>query len=192
MRRLLRTLEPVRSLIALLALAWLPVAAYADDACEPLIPLQLRTLVLSKYPDYRLPRETDNLAEDIEYARKNSQSGCLGVAEADFNGDGSPDLAIGLSAKNGGGWAVVVALKRKSTWALKVLDTSKEGRNRLYVAAGRPGTYEMAGSLEGPSEKGEMKRFTCPRAPVVFGRTESSGVAYCLLKGKWKHVWFSD
>lgn len=145
-----------------------------------------------KFQNYRLPRQSDNLEEDIKYARDHSHSACLGVAVGNFVGHARADYLIGLTAKGGDGALVVVALRRRKDRELVVLDEWKEGRSRLYVAVGAPGTYNMVGDNDGPLEKGEVEKLVCPHDVPIVGATESSGVAYCLLKGKWQHTWISD
>jgi hypothetical protein len=169
----------MRTLSTVLFILIAPIASAAEDTCLRLIPLALHTQLEAKFPDYRLPHEKDNLAEDIKYAKDHSQSGCLGVATGDFDGDGSPDFLIGLTAKSGTGALIVVALTRSKSWEFHKLDEWPEGRVRLYVAVEPAGSYDMVGDNDGPLEKGEVEKLVCPHAVAVFGATESSGVAYC-------------
>jgi hypothetical protein len=182
----------VNTLGGLLLVAIFPFAAQAEDACKALIPAALQAQLLKRFTEYRLPRETDNGAEDIQYARDHSQSACLGIATADFDGDGRLDYLIGLTAKNGDGALVLVALARGAGWKIHKLDVWKEGRSRLYVSTEPAGTYDNVGDSDGPLEKGEVKKLVCPHEVAVFGTTEASGVAYCLVNSQWKHTWVSD
>ena len=171
------------------------VAAYgapAKDACLAQIPEQLNASLKQKYPGYRPPRTTDNLAEDIEWNIKDGGKGCLGVAVADFDGDGSKDFLLGLTSLSGEGALVIVAFSRGSAWDFHTLDSWKDGRVRLYVAAKKPGRFKRTESLDGPLEKGEKETMICTNWGALFGATESSGVVYCFAKGKWHHVWVSD
>jgi hypothetical protein len=181
-----------KTLGALLLIAIFPFVAQAEDACKALIPATLEAQLLERFTDYRLPRETDNSAEDIQYARDHSQSACLGVASADFDGDGRLDYLIGLTAKNGDGTFVLVALARDTGWEIHKLDAWKEGRSRLYVSTEPAGTYNSVGDSDGPLEKGEVEKLVCPHEVAVFGATEASGVAYCFVNSRWKHTWISD
>ena len=144
------------------------------------------------FSGYRLPRELDNSQDDIKYAVEHVGTACLGVAKADFDGDGQSDYLIGLTSVDGQDALVVVALARKSGWALHKLDTWKDGRSRLYVEADPAGKYDDVGDNDGPLEKGQVLTLRCPHSWAVFGATESSGVAYCYLDSVWKHVWISD
>lgn len=93
----------MRARYTLLVLLIAPLALAAEDACAPLIPPALQDQLQKRFSSYRLPRQTDNIAEDIQYAREHSGSACLGVAIGDFDGDGRADYAIGLTAKSGTG-----------------------------------------------------------------------------------------
>ena len=169
-----------------------PFAVRAGDACDSLVPSALGSQLKATYVGYRLPHESDNLSEDIQYAREHGQTGCLGVAVADFDGDGKPDYALGLTQINGPGALIIVAVARSERWQLHKLDTWKDDRSRLYVSSDAAGTYDRFGGFDGPPEKGEVERLRCAHAVVVFGATESSGVVYCLNNSRWQHTWASD
>jgi len=182
----------MRALCGFCLLSCLSAIAVASDACDSLIPESLSVQLTATYSGYRLPREEDNLPEDIKVARENSESACLGVATADFDGDGNVDYLIGLTAANGSGALIVVGLKRKVHWELHKLATWPDNRARLYVSAEPAGKFERLGGLDGPLEEGEVESLKCPNPVAVFGATESTGVAYCYVKPKWKHVYISD
>jgi len=179
-------------LILVIGLLLLPVKTAAGDACEALLPNPLRASLEKTFPAYRSPLATDNLPEDIEWQVQHGGPGCLGGASADFNGDSQLDWVIGLSARQGAGGAVVVALRRGRDWSFHVLATLPDGRVRLYVASDKPGLYRRTEAVSGALESGEVDSLRCQHAVVVFGATESSGVAYCLARGRWQHVWISD
>ena len=162
----------------------------AKDACLAQIPKALEQAITSKYPTYRAPLVTDNLAEDVQYAQEQHKSPCIGVATADFNGDGSLDRVIAFTALRGKGAVVVAAIQNDGIWKLHELTKWPEGRSRLYVETDKPGTYFSV--LEAASGDGEVEKLTCKNSFAIFGMTESTGVAYCLSKGKWRYTWFSD
>ena len=182
----------MRTACALLVACCTPFAAHASDACEALVPAALGAQLKEAFVGYRLPHESDNLPEDIQYARGHGQTGCLGVAIADFDGDGKPDYVLGLSQVGGAGALVVVAIARPNRWRFHKLVAWQDDRSRLYVSVDTAGTYDRFDGFDGPPEKGEVEHLSCPHAVVVFGATESSGVAYCFNNARWKHTWVSD
>jgi hypothetical protein len=179
-------------LMVLLALLACPLVGVAGDACNALVPSGLKAVLLSRFAGYRLPRESDNLPEDIKYNREHAGSGCLGVETADFDGDGRADYLVAMTSNDGRGAVVTVAMARGATWRIYKLDVWKDDRLRLYVSSGPAGTYDDVGETDGPLEKGAEEHLTCSHPVAVFGATESTGVAYCFKNGNWKHVWISD
>jgi len=180
----------MRHILAVL-LTFTALPALAADACHAQLPKGLKAAVAAAFPAFRLPSVADNLAEDVAWSKEQTGNACLGVAKADFDSNGKPDWLLGLTAKNGNGALVLVALSLGGKWRLHKLDTWPEGRSRLYVTTDSPGTYDSV--LEGePSEQGEVNRLICPHAVAVFGATESSGVAYCYSRKGWQHTWISD
>ncbi len=177
-------------LVALFSLTSLP--AVAGDACGAQLPSALKAQVAKAFPAFRTPAATDNLPEDVEWDLKQKGKGCLGVAIADFDGNGTQDFLLGLTAKKDGGAIVLVALSRSGKWQFHQLDAWPEGRSRLYVSAEKPGVYVRTQALDGPLEPGEVSPLNCSHSVAVFGATESTGVAYCYKKGKWPYVWVSD
>jgi len=177
-------------LAVLLSLTSLP--AIAGDACDAQLPSALKARVATAFPAFRTPAVTDNLPEDVEWDLKQKGKGCLGVAKADFDGNGTQDFLLGLTAKKGDRAIVLVALSRRGKWQFHQLDMWPEGRSRLYVSADKPGVYVRTEALDGPREHGEVSPLRCSHSVAVFGTTESTGVAYCYKKGKWPYVWVSD
>lgn len=181
----------MKALIVILALlVW--HHALAGDACSSQLPIALQSALASAFPNFRVPTVTDNLPEDAQWNLEHHGTGCLGVAAADFDGNGTKDYVIGLTALRGTGAAVVVALFRNSKWQLRQLSAWPDGRSRLYVSTEEPGKYVRTEALDGPLEPGEAAHFTCRNPVAVFGGVESSGVAYCYKSGAWPHVWISD
>jgi hypothetical protein len=180
-------------IVALALLFLSATASAAVDHCKGIVPASAVEIISTTLPAYRMPKSSDNLAEDVEYNLSQNGAGCLGIARGDFDGDGNQDYLVGLSSTEGSGAAIVVALNRKPGWGVERLDGWPEGRARLFVEAGAPGKYERTEALEGPpSEVGEVLALTCKHNVAIFGATESSGVAYCRQGSKWLHVWVSD
>jgi hypothetical protein len=171
------------------------LAAYGapdKDSCQFQIPEQLSTTVKQKFPEYRPPLTNDNYPDDIAWNIKDGGSGCLGVAIADFDGDGSKDYLLDLTSLSNEGGLIVVALTHGSSWDFHTLYKLKEGRKSTYVAAEKPGKFKRTEAADGPLASGELNSMTCPNWGATFGTVESSGVVHCFTKGKWHHVWVSD
>ena len=164
----------------------------AVDSCRRAMPPSLVTAIEKAYPAFRMPREMDNQARDVEYDRQSGGSGCLGVASADFDGDGVNDWLLGLSATQGDAALVVLALAHGKHWQLHVLSKWTHGRDRLYVEAGGPGIYRRSEALDGPVSGDEVMMLDCAHVAAVFGAVESTGTAWCPVRRSWRHVQFSD
>lgn len=180
------------ALLALIAFPAIVASALAADACDAQVPSALKTEIEKAFPAFRTPVTTDNLAEDVKWDLEQKGKGCLGVAKADFDGNGAKDFLLGLTASKGAGAIVLVALSSNGAWQFHQLGAWPEGRSRLYVSAKKPGTYVRTEALDGPLEPGEISPLNCRHPVAVFGATESSGVAYCYKQTKWQHVWISD
>lgn len=167
-------------------------AAAAGDSCEVQIPASLRVTLGKAFPSFRAPLATDNSPEDIEWDLKEGRKGCLGVAIADFDGDGASDILLGLTPLNGSGGLLVAALARGGDWKIDRLSDWHGNRMALYVSVAEPGLYQRTEVLDGPLEDGEVDPLKCSHAAAIFGQIDSSGVAYCYNDQKWQHVWISD
>jgi hypothetical protein len=156
--------------IVAFALLFLPaMTSTAADHCRGIVPADAVEVISALLPAYRMPKSSDNLAEDVEYNISRQGTGCLGIARGDFDGDGGQDYLVGLSSAAGSGAAIVVALGRKAGWDVERLGEWPEGRARLYVEAGAPGTYERTEALEGPpTEMGEVLALTCKHNAAIF------------------------
>jgi hypothetical protein len=151
--------------------------------------------VQRQYPSYRLPAESDNLAEDVRLNREHGGSGCLGVAPGRYRGGKSNDYALLLYSRSSDDKALLVIASggSGSRWRLELLRDWGGGRGVMYVASAKPGKYTRFGGLDAPpGELGELSEFVSALPGIVSGRVESSGVAYFFTANKWVHVWVSD
>jgi hypothetical protein len=156
-----------------------------------MLPKDLQLLVEQRIPGYRLPKQSDNLPEDIGFQVTHGGNGCLGIATGDFNGDGRKDFTFLITSEKDV-W-LVVAFRRTDGWRVeKVWRAGKAGgRLRLYVDVGRPGKYDDIGLAEKP-EPGQVDTFTSKTDVVVTGATESTAIAFWKGRKGWVHVWLSD
>lgn len=142
----------MRVLVTIIVLGLIPCVASNGqrrlDACEAKISLTLGRALLDRFPGYRLPRVTDNLSDDVQFDLTNGGDGCISVASADLDGDGTKDFAIGLTPNQGVVPIVVVALSRNDTWVFSTLKSWVDRRTRLYVAAVPPGIYKRTESID--------------------------------------------
>jgi hypothetical protein len=163
------------------------------DVCDSRIPEDLKRAVAEKFKTYRLPRVSDNLQEDIDYNKQHGGDGCLGVAAADFNGDGQQDYGLLLSPPKTDQVLLVAALRSGAGWNLERLRIWKSERNRLYVCVASPGKYRRSESFDyPPSEPGEVEAHESNLSGLVTGRTEASGIYYFWTSKGWIHVWAID
>lgn len=177
--------------VTLMALA-MP-AHGSKDHCSGLLPADLVQVLEQANPEYRLPRESDNLQEDIEYQISRRESACLGVATADFDGNGQADYLIAMPAKRSDDRLIVVALRAGAQWKLDVLDMWPESSSRVFVGILPPGRFERTKALDEPTfEADEVLSMRCRNPAAIYGLTESRAVAYCRNSHRWQHVWISD
>jgi len=162
-----------------------------QDACAPMLPKDLQLLVERRLPGYRLPKQSDNLPEDIEFHVAHGGSGCLGVATGDFNGDGQKDFTFLVTSDNDV-W-LVVAFRRADSWRVDRVWQAGGASSRmsLYVDVAPPGKYDDLGLAEKP-EPGQIDTFTSKADVVVTGATESTAIAFWKGPKGWVHVWLSD
>ncbi len=164
------------------------------DSCTAAIPAALREAVAHQLPGYRLPREADNLAEDIRHDREHGGRGCPGVATGDFSGNGRGDFAFLLMSKRDV-W-LTVAVRGSSSWQVeKVWNAGKPNlRTRLYVDKAPPGKYDdvIQSESDATPEPGQVDSFTSKSDVVVTGTIESTEIAFFKGPKGWIHVWISD
>jgi hypothetical protein len=162
-----------------------------QDACAPMLPKDLQLLVARRIPGYRLPKQSDNLPEDIGFHVAHGGNGCLGIATGDFNGDRQKDFAF-LVTSDKDVW-LVVAFRQTDGWRVDKVWQAGEASDRthLYVDVAPPGKYDDIGLAEKP-EPGQVNTFTSKADVVVTGATESTAIAFWKGRKGWVHVWLSD
>lgn len=165
----------------------------AQNRCAGLLPGDLAQALEQANPEYRLPKESDNLEEDVEYAVSQKQSACLGVATADFDGNGQADYLVSMPAKSANDTLITVALRTEAQWKLDALDMWPNSKQRVFVAIEPAGRFERTKAIDGPTfERGEVLSIRCSHPFAVYGFTEANAVAYCWQAHRWQHVWISD
>jgi hypothetical protein len=163
------------------------------DVCQALIPRSLSKALAAAFPGYRTPIEFDNAPEDMKYNQSHGGTGCLGVATADFTGDGKKDYLIGLTSVKGVGGLAVIALPRKGGWNFQKITTwAEDARYRQYVEVVKPGRYQRAKGLSAPLAPGEKQAMDCANWGALVGAIQQTGIVYCYDHGRWSHVWVSD
>ena len=156
------------------------------DECDSSLPDIVRESITKAFPEYRLPRVSDNLGEDIESNRQHGGDGCLGVAEVDFDGNGSSDYGVLVSHPDQDHVLLVAASRVTDRWRLETLRVWESERKRLYVAAASAGTYRRSMAFDYPvSEPGEVEFHDSELGGLVTGRTEASGIYYFWTQNGW-------
>ena len=159
------------------------------DSCQARIPRTLSNALAAEFPGYRTPLETDNAPEDIQYSQAHGGSGCLGVASADFTGEGKKDYLLGLTALKGGRGMAVVALPRRGGWRFQPVRSGVEdSRVRQYVDVAAPGRHERAPALTAPLRTSERRSLDCPHWGARVGSVDGTAIVYCYLGSQWLHV----
>lgn len=182
--------------LALTALALLASAsgsALAADTCLAQVPQSLAKAVDRQFPEFRLPRVADNLAEDVAYDRQQGGTGWLGVAAADLDGNRPKDFVLGLTARKGTTGLAVIALATRRGWRFHAIFSGTEDvRARQYVAVTKPGTYTWSKALQRTGSGAGPGSMTCRHSGAMVGATESTAFVYCLVRGRWTFVQTSD
>jgi hypothetical protein len=162
------------------------------DSCQALIPRSLARPLTAAFPGYRTPLETDNAPDDIEYSKAHGGTGCLGVATADFTGEGKTDYVIGLTALKGSSGLAIIALPKKGGWSFqRIRSWTEDARYLQYVDVAQPGRYERTQTNSAPLGPGEKRSLECPHWGARVGTVEATGIVYCYESGQWFHVWVS-
>jgi hypothetical protein len=164
-------------------------AQLQGDACQAQIPRSLSTALARAFPGYRTPLEYDNLPEDIKRQPTYGRTRCLGVATADFTGEGKKDYLIGLTAVKGSNGLAVIAFPKKGGWYFrKITSGTEDARYQQYVDVVEPGRHERAKAATAPLAPGEKQSMDCPNWGALVGAVGSTGIVYCYDRGLWSHV----
>jgi hypothetical protein len=161
------------------------------DSCQAQIPRTLSNALAAAFPGYRTPLEYDNAPEDIKAHQSHGGNGCLGVATADFTGEGKKDYVIGLSAKKGSKGLAVIALPKKGgRWNLqRITSGTEDARFRQYVDVVTPRRHDRAKALTTPLGPGEKRSIECANWGALVGSVEeATAIVYCYDHGQWSHV----
>jgi hypothetical protein len=188
-----------RTVVWLFALAILltevDAVAATSDPCAGLVPPALEEALKQKFPDFRLPRESDydqNNFFDIEMGGTD----CLGIATGSYFGDGVQSYAIILTSTAQIHSIFVVGRLMSSKWSAQVLrDWGETPPGRAYVGTLNPGGLQPTDTPDGHRrEPGEVARFLTNHHSVWTATLESCGVAffYNYNGDKWVHVRFVD
>jgi hypothetical protein len=167
--------------------------AGTPDACELRFPKPLAHALLDRFPEYRLPRVDDVPASDRAWRRSEGGDACLLAAVADFDGDGSLDVAAVMPSRTEASPVLVAALYRRGAWDVRSLPFWSTTPGRAYVQPLQPGTYRRTKSVvPDPDSPAERRSVTSSRIGFVSGTVESTGVAYFYDGGSWIYVWIAN
>ena len=162
------------------------------DRCLPLVPAALGAQVTAAFPGYRLARGSDQDEFNVRYNLEHGGSGCLGIAEGDFDGDKRGDIAFLLSATQGPETLIVVALRRAGPWVLERVDTWEGPSSLYYLDTASAGAYESPFYGESSPRPNELRSIKSTTEGVVAGQLESTALYYFRVDGHWRFVWMSD
>jgi hypothetical protein len=168
--------------------------AGAPDACELRVPKVLARALLERFPEYRLPRVDDVAASDAA-AWREAEGGdaCTLAAIADFDGDGSLDVAAVMPSRRDASPLLVASLYRGGAWDVRSLPFWSTTAARSYAEPLPPGTYRRTKSLDSePDSPAERRSIKSSRVGFVSGTMESTGVAYFYDGGSWVYVWIAN
>jgi hypothetical protein len=165
--------------------------AATADACAGLVPPALEESLEQKFPDFRLPRQSDynqNNFLDIE----DGGTGCIGIATGSYFGDGVQSYAIILASTAKTHSILVVGRLVSSEWSAHVLrDWGDAPVGRTSVSTLNPGGLQPTETLDGHKrEPGEVEQFSSNHQSIATGTLASSNVAFFYnYNGKrWVHV----
>jgi hypothetical protein len=166
-------------------------AAAVADACAGLVPPALEEALKQKFPDFRLPRQSDydqNNFVDME----DGGTGCLGIATGSYFGDGVQSYAIILASSAKSHSILVVGRLVSSAWSAQVLrDWGDAPVGRTSVNTLNPGGLQPKETLDGHKrEPGEVQQFSSNHQSIATGTLAAGNVVFFYnYNGKtWVHV----
>lgn len=169
------------------------IAGERQDACIAAIPTSLATILLTKYPEFRLPLFKDGDPTQIQWGRKHGRGGCVLVAVGDFDGNSLSDLVILLPHKLTQKVMLVSALRQGQDWSIFELPTWCDSISSCYVGTGRPGKYEMTESFDYTTiSPNSREKIVSQNRVIVSGTPESTGIVHAFIRERWLYVWVSD
>ncbi len=175
----------------LVAFTFFAVGAPPPDACAAALPKDLKIAASREFPGGKLPKQSDNLSEDIQYHLDHGGNGCLGVSTGSFTGRGKKDYGF-LLVDRKEVWLIVATIQGKAWRFEKVWKAGPaDYRMRLFVDKVGPGKYDEC-CLDGEPGPGQVLTFTSNHEVVVTGATESTDIAFFKTSKGWVHVWLSD
>lgn len=119
----------------------------------------------------------------------------MGIAEGDFDGDGTTDFAVLLSPSGDTTSPLIVARSQARSYRIDTLRVWTGVRQALYVSTVGPGRHQRTEILTDDSvalEPGEVVAFESKALGLVSGALESGAVAFFYDGKRWVHVWISD
>jgi hypothetical protein len=181
----------VNGIVLVCALAGTAVAT-PPDACQLRFPKSLAHALVDRFPEHRLPTLRDLSAPDrAAWLKSQGGDACLLTAVADFDGDGSLDVAAVMPSRKGESAILIVALDRRGGWDVSSLPFWGNAA-RAYVQLLPPGTYRRPDSVDHEAAPPERKSITSHGVGFVSGTMEATGVAYFYDHGSWIYVWIAS
>jgi hypothetical protein len=158
----------------------------SDDACFRKISPAVARVIEDEFPQYRLPRASDQSPDDFENTKQ-----CHLVAEARLT-DKAHSIAVVLADDRDSRAHLVAAVGQGERWRIFSLPTWCASVHHCYVDVVEPGTFIRFEGFAGPLAPDESEKIATAHETFISGTPESTGVVYFLDHGHWRYVWVSD